>query len=224
MKNESIYAIYEIDLSYSDSKLYNNVFPRFNTPQDVAEKFLGLSKETLPIRIDSTEDKPNIHDKYVCITEHGQSNAEKSWLYPNGWQIVSNYLVGKGYTVIPISGEPTNIKGDNILDKTGLPLKDMIQYIKYADLFIGGSTAPTHISYSLGVPTIMIITNTWLVKEWPINYVYNDDERYCFGCYTKELKKGISSCNKRNPIPECSMSITPNMVINKINEVLLLLD
>jgi len=217
--NESIYAIYEVDMKYCDEMFYQT-YPCYNSPQQTALDFLGIKGKLLPLSIDTTDDKPIIDGKYVCITEHGQSNPEKSWLYPNGWQTVANYLVDNGYKVVPISSEPTNISGTGIINKTGIGLKEMIQYIKYSSLFIGGSTAPTHISHCLGIPTIMIVTNTWQIEELPIHYVYNHTEGTCFGCYTRESKDNGVTCNKRNPYPECSMNITPNMVIETIKKVL----
>lgn len=226
--NDGLYAVYAPELYLHDIH-FAKEYPKFTTPQQAASEFMGIKHETILPKIDSTDIRPDIDGKYVCITEFGSTNYEKCWIYPMGYQNVANYLVDKGYKVVPISFEPTNISGNGIIDKTRCSLKDMIQYIKYADLLIGGATGPMIVGLALGTPSIQISTNTWPDETLPMNYVYNHTEGTCFGCYTREPKGIGISCTKKHPVswfptwasvPECSMNITTEMVINKINEVL----
>jgi len=226
--NEGLYAIYEPMLSTYDM-YFTKGYPKFNTSQQAATELLGMEYEPIIPRIDSTDERPDIDGKYICITEFGSTNIEKIWIYPNGYKTVADYMVSKGYKVLTISAEPSNISGEGIIDKTGCGLKEMIQYIKYSDMLLGGATGPMIAGLALGIPTIQISTNTWPDKSLPLHYVYNHTEGTCFGCYTKEPKNDNVKCTNKSPVPwisshafvpECSWNITPDMVIDKINEVM----
>ena len=85
---------------------------------------------------------------------------------------------------------------------------------------MGGATGPLVVSMALGVPSIQILTNTWPDSNLPYHYVYNHTEGTCFACYTREPKGQGDTCWFKDQIPPCSINITPNMVIEKIKEVL----
>lgn len=220
LMNKGIYTFYYPNLYDYDRIFCNNVYPNYKTTQQASSEWLGMKYEYTQPLIDSDNIVPDIKMPYVCITEHGFSNEDKQWQYPNGWQIVSDFLGQKGYYVAPISKEPTRIKGDYVIDCTGKSIKEMIRYIKNSVLLIGSATGPVVVTAALKKPVISIVTNSWPndLGKVPIEYVYNHNPAYCFGCYTKGP---LEKC-KRNEfnVPECSMSITPDMVINKIKEVL----
>jgi autotransporter strand-loop-strand O-heptosyltransferase len=220
--NESIYAIYSPTLQYVDEYLSDNVYPNTQSVQQAMCKFLNIPyKPFLPL-IDSTDEKP-LDEKYICLTEFGSSNPWKCWITKEyGWHKISKYFNERGYKVIPISNEPTNLIGNHIINKSGCQLKEMIQLIKYADLTIGASTGPLIVSLSLNKPTISINTCTWPDENLPIHYVYNHTEGTCFGCYTwePEKKPQPNTCPNRHPFPECSENITPEMVIKEIKKII----
>lgn len=228
--NESIYAVYEPSLQIYDKVFWDGKYPRYTTPQQAASTCLGLKHRALPLLIDYDDTRPDIDGKYVCITEYSQSNFEKNWLYPNGWQTVANFLMEKGYKVVPISNEPSNLIGSNIINRTGLPITEIARYIKYSECVIGAATAAVRIGIATNTPTISVITNAWMDSDFPAYYVYNHDEGTCFGCYT--WKSQNEKCDKKQrldwapnwiDVPECSLNISPDMIINQLKNVLKIL-
>lgn len=226
--NEGVYAVYEPSLQIYDSVFWDGKYPRYTTPQQAVLQCLGLKYQPQQLRIDYDDTRPDVDGKYVCLTEYGLSNFEKNWLYPMGWQTVANFLMENGYKVIPISNEPTNLVGDGIIDRTGLSISEMARYIKYADCMVGAATAAICVGTATNTPTICISTNTWMDTDFPLHFVYNHTEGTCFGCYTWK-KQESGSCDKKHrvdwapnwiDVPECSLNITPEMVINKIKDVL----
>lgn len=223
--NESIYAVYEPTLRYFDDKIWGKPYPKPDSHiQTGVTGFLGLSESPIILpKIDSDDEPVHINGKYVCITEHGASNPWKSWCNPNGYPTVARWLVSKGYKVVPISNEPTNLADiDGVINMTGKPLKEMIRLIKNCDLMIGGATGPTCVSMMLGIETLVILTNILPTSDFPSNYhqVYNHTEGTCYGCYSRVYQPPNGFCDKRNPMPECIMNVTPEMVIDKIKEIL----
>ena len=226
--NESIYAIYEPMLQTYDRIFWDGKYPRTSALQQAISTCLGLKHTPLSLLIDCDDERPNIEGKYVCVTEHGQSNPLKNWLYPEGYQIVANFLIEKGYKIVPISLEPTNLRGECIIDKTGLSLTEMTRYIKHAECLIGSSTGPIWVGVATKTPTICILTNTPMDTNFPVHYVYNHTEGTCFGCYIWRKQEDGPCDKKQKPewapnwieVPECSLNITPDMVIEKVKEVL----
>jgi autotransporter strand-loop-strand O-heptosyltransferase len=227
--NEGVYAMYEPSFQIYDKVFWDGKYPRYSTPQQVVSECFGLKHRSLPLRIDCDDNRPDIDGKYVCITEYSQSNFEKNWLYPNGWQTVANFLIKEGYKVVPISMEPTNLFGEGIINRTGLSITEVARYIKYADCVIGAATAAICIGIATNTPSISIITNAWMDVDFPIHFVYNYDEG-CYGCYT--WKSQNEKCDKKKrvdwapnwiDVPECSLNISPDRVIEKIKYVLNLL-
>lgn len=216
--NDGIYAFYYPNLQEYD-QIFRNTYPKYNTTQQAAAEYLGLNYYHIRPKVDSDDIVPDIKKPYVCMTEFGRSNVEKDWLYPGGWQIIVDYLNRKGYGVAVVSFEPTKLK--NIIDLTGKPLKETIRYIKNADLFIGAATGLPVIALALRVKTLQICTNVWPDNDMDLTWIYNHEPNTCFGCYTKEPKPFGSSCHTRiDGIPECSMTITPELVIENIEKIL----
>jgi hypothetical protein len=64
--------------------------------------------------------------------------------------------------------------------------------------------------------------------NFPVHYVYNHTEGTCFGCYIWRKQEDGPCDKKQKPewapnwieVPECSLNITPDMVIEKVKEVL----
>ena len=218
---EIIYATYHPSLQITDT-LYNGTYPKTQTVQQAFSTFFNVPYiPTVPL-IDSTEVRL-IDEKYICLTEFGSSNPWKCWITKEyGWHKISEYFNTIGYKVVPISNETTNLHGPHVINKSCCSLKEMIQYIKYADLTIGASTGPLVVSLALNKPTINICTATYPNFDLPYINVYNHTPNTCHSCHSwePEKKPPINICPNRNPFPECSENITPEMVINKIKKLL----
>jgi len=194
------------------------VYALYRPYLDDIENFLNI-ENTLPLVVDSDLIHSPIDVDYVCIAEHGNGFPWKSWCNPDGYPTVAKFLNDKGYRVVPVSLEPTNLNGiEGVIDMTGKNLRESIRIIKHSKLFIGGDSALTWIANILNIPTIMICTCGLPGKDKNIHYVYNHKDGSCYGCLSQSL---MDKCDKPlNPMPECVMNITPEMVIDKIKHVL----
>lgn len=206
-----------------DNDLGRNKFNWRITPlQKVASDILGLKYEEIrPLISYKKYDRP-IKEKYVAISEHSTFQC-KYWLYPGGWQTVIEYLNKRGYKVAVISREATSLQ--NIINLTNKPLDQSISTISHADLFIGVSSGPTWMAWSLDIPTILIsgYSAEWAeMKEGPkLSRVINKD--VCHGCFNDPslpLARGDWNWCPRNRNFECSKQIDPEMVISEIDRLL----
>ena len=88
------------------------------------------------------------------MAEFGSSD-NKSWKVENGWQEIVDFLVGKGYDVVVISKEPTQLK--NVIDMTGdSNLSNRIFDILNAEFHLGVSSGLSWLAWSLGKHVVMI--------------------------------------------------------------------
>jgi len=161
---DNVYAQYYIGANNDNNLKYCPINVNNNSLQHVAEKTLGF---------DCGELKPNllpniqnhlsrkIKEKYICISEYG-SDIKKHWKEKDGWQRLVDYLNNKGYKVLVISKEKTNL--NNIIDLTGdYSLMERMNDLYYCDFFIGVSSGLSWLSWSLNKHVVMIsdVTPYW---------------------------------------------------------------
>jgi ADP-heptose:LPS heptosyltransferase len=90
-------------------------------------------------------------------------------------------------------------------------IKQLIELIRRANLFIGGDTGPLHIASTLGISTVAIFG-----PKDPVIYGPYDDKSIVV---RKELS--CSPCTKRTcPDPECITSISPEDVFQPVNRLM----
>lgn len=234
------YANYSIGLYYKDGDKINYDMNPVDfgkvSLQNIAASILGLEPIEVKPRLKETPYDSTIFGKYVVIAPHASAHA-KYWNYPNGWQIVIDYLNSIGYKVVMITSEPLNDEWHdsklggtlkNVVDKTGkIPLDDRMVDIKNAKLFIGLGSGLSWLSWALG-------TKTMLISGFSEPYTeFNDCIRIstphpftCTGCFNKHrLDAGdwewCPEFKNTARMFECTKTITPEMIINEINKVLL---
>lgn len=156
-KIENIYAQYYIGANSTNNLIYSPSNSTKIPLQKVASDILGLEyKEVIPNLInDFLPIKRNVEGKYVCISEHG-SHSKKEWKAgEDGWQKIVDFLNDNDYKVLVISKEPTNLK--NVINLTGdISLKERINDLHHADLYIGVSSGLSWLAWSVGTPVMMI--------------------------------------------------------------------
>jgi autotransporter strand-loop-strand O-heptosyltransferase len=166
---ENVYAQFYIGAIDEDNPYYCPV-KAFEVPlQMVASEILGLPWQELrpDLSIGYEHIKHNINKKYVTIAEFG-SSENKSWKAENGWQQVVDFLVGKGYDVVAISKEPTQLK--NVIDMTGdSNLSNRIIDIMNAEYHIGVSSGLSWLAWALGTHVVMISDTTPKWHEFQSN-------------------------------------------------------
>jgi autotransporter strand-loop-strand O-heptosyltransferase len=202
--------------------------------QQTASDILGLKPIEIKPQLSFINSGSEIEGKYVCIAPHASALA-KYWNYKNGWQEIVDYLNWKGYKVVMITQEPlgdawhdSKLGGTlkNVIDKTGnFPLSERANDIMNAEAFIGVSSGLSWISWACNAPTVMI---SGFTKEWNEfttgQRVYTPDNN-CSGCSNKHKFdpgdwKWCPEHKDTDRMFECTTSITPKMVINKLSKYL----
>jgi len=219
-----VFAIYKI--GWFTPILYNNPQDYKKIPlQQTSSDILGLKfKEIKPkIRILNDNGKPTNY-KYVCIAEHSTANA-KHWHYPyvndnRGWQILVDWLNYKGYKVMVISKQHTNLK--NVIDRTGsYPLSCRMLEMKYSEFFIGIGSGLSWLAWTLNKKVVMISGFSYPYCEFKSNNIRIINENVCHGCFNdyKFDRGDWDWCpvykNTKNQF-ECTRNITPKMIASEL--------
>lgn len=145
------------------------------------------------------------------------------WNYggTNGWQEVVNSLHRGGYDVYNISYENTmnlqNVKGFHGHDDINVA----IDHIVSSRFFVGLSSGLSWLAWAYGVPVVMIANFTKKENEFDCFRVVN--ENVCNGCFNifPNIKSKCPIYLGTKKENECHLSITPEMVIEKINEAII---
>lgn len=188
--------------------------------QQIATDILGLEYKEIKPKIAIPKEKAVINSPYVCISEWS-TLLRKHWMYKGGWQSVVDYLNEAGYKVVVVSKEPTNLK--NIINQTNQPIEATINNINHCEFYIGIGHGPAWIAWALNKPVIMIsgFSKSCEFKEGCKRIT--TPEGFCSGCFNDTSlpfdRGGWDNC-PRNKDFECSRSITPEMVIETIDEVI----
>jgi autotransporter strand-loop-strand O-heptosyltransferase len=154
---KNVYAQYYIGANEENNPIYSPFNSKYIPLQKVASQILGLEhKEIRPelTWLENKDYKKPSDRKYVCISEKA-SHHKKEWKEINGWQKVVDFINSKGYDVVVISKEETDLK--NVINKTGnIHLQNRIKDIAYAELFIGCSSGLSWLSWAIGTKTMII--------------------------------------------------------------------
>lgn len=234
----NIYAMYTIGWFYDGDKINYNKIPinfRLLNLQETATSILGLHKMEVKPKIDVRNKERSIHGKYVVIAPHASAHA-KYWNHPGGWQKVIDYLNSISYKVVIITQEKLNdpwhdskLGGtlSGVIDKTGnIDMQDRFTDILNADLFIGVGSGLSWVSWALGTKTILISGFSYPYSEFSdCIRLFNKDPYVCGGCFNRHwLNPGdwdwCPDHKNTDRMFECTKTITPDKVIEAINQSL----
>ena len=172
-----------------------------------------------------------IKEPYICIGVQASSTG-KGWLYPGGWDEVTEYIKSLGYRVLCIDRDKKMQETGFTLeipvgaeDYTGdRPLLERADMLHHAEFFVGLCSGLAWLAYTANCPVVMIGGFSMYWTEFPTPYrVYN--RLVCNGCYNdlRVTWKG-NICPKGEDHPEdillCSKKITPHMVIQAIDRLI----
>lgn len=187
--------------------------------QQVSTDLLGLPfKEVRPKVTRSEEGRP-IPERYVAISEFSTFQG-KFWLYPNGWQIIIDYLHSIGFKVMCISREKTRLK--HVIPMNGKTIEETIRNLQHAEFSMTVASGLAWLSWALDVPNLIISGFTDPISEFSEGYrVHNSN--VCHGCYN-DPNLFFDRANwlwcPRNKSFECTRSLTPEMVKEEIDRLL----
>lgn len=226
----NIHAMYRIGWYYNEDGTINTkrnpVNFRTQPLQKVACDILGLEyKEIRPILKLKEVNKL----KKVGIGIHSTAQS-KYWNNPNGWQEVVNYLNSKGYEVVLYSKENdghmgnkhpmgiTKFNGDGSIES-------VIDDLLTCEFFIGIGSGLSWLSWSVGLPTIIISGFSDEYSETKSNTWRVINKSVCHGCFNWN-RLDASDWNwcpvykGSDRAFECSKEISSKMVIEKIEDIL----
>jgi autotransporter strand-loop-strand O-heptosyltransferase len=168
---KNVYAQYYIGASKEVNIKYSPTQSKNNRLQYVASSILGLENKEIRPNITSNVLKTKSRfggQKYVCISEFA-SGESKHWKDKEGWQKIVDYLNEKGYKVVVISKEYTNLK--NVVNCSGnYSLEHRMIDLFHCEFYMGVSSGLAWLAWSLGKNVVMISDGT------PINHEF---ERNC---------------------------------------------
>lgn len=193
-----------------------------------ADMILGVdSHMEPPMVVGELEPKPNLPafmantPRYVCIAARASRKC-KEWQHPGGWNRVVSALAERGFKAVCIDADDLNLPADAI-DNTGmLPLPARIDVLKGCSFFIGLPSGLSWLAWACRKPVVMISGFTDAYVEFPTPYRVSPPPGVCHGCWgycDQREKERFDNCyfGKDN---ECTRSITPEMVIAKIDQLI----
>ena len=219
--NGNFYAIYMIGC-YPDT--HRSLFNYKDVPlQRLSSSILGINhKEIIPnVVIKNTARK--IEQKYVCFATQSTAQA-KYWNNPTGWQETCDYLNSIGLKPVLIQSEKED-RYTNIIDMSGpKDIHDTINLLYNCEFFIGIGSGLSWLSWAVKKPTVLVSGFSLLRSEFSTPYrVINTN--VCNGCWNEyDFDRGdwnwcpVHKGTERQF--ECHKSITSQMVIDKIQNLL----
>lgn len=188
-----------------------------------------------------------IKNKYVALGVHSTCQI-KYWNHPNGlasqsdsinWNELSAILRKRGYT--PVTVEKEEMYGippfyNGVPSKSnkqiGKTLLDAVNIINHSEFYIGLSSGMSWVAHALGKKVVMIsnFTEDWNEFDLSLDdYIRITNKSVCHGCWNKVNVEHTFDKNDWYWCPEhkgtkrqfeCHKSITPEMVIDKIQHLL----
>jgi autotransporter strand-loop-strand O-heptosyltransferase len=219
---QNVTAMYRLGWFFDKDK--EPVTPNLIPLQKSATNILGLDFQEIKPNIKyNILDRP-ISEKYITIATQSTAGL-KYWNNPTGWQEVVNHLTNLGYKVFHVSKEGTDLKNVEQLSDTSI--ENTINYIHHSEFFIGLSSGLSWLSWAIGKHVVMISNFTTPDHEFVSNCTRIINHDVCNGCWNNPLFKFDKGdwdwCPEFQNTErhfECHKSITPEMVINKIQDLL----
>ncbi|MEQ1637730.1 MAG: autotransporter strand-loop-strand O-heptosyltransferase [Methylococcales bacterium] len=224
----NLYAMYRIGWFYLKNgaiDLNKNVYNfRLQALGETAADILGLPYTAARPRLQAPDLGKPMRENFVCIAVHSTAQA-KYWNNPTGWAEVAQYLRQRGYTVMLLSREGMHYMGnhapDGVIPVPPGPITTIINYLRYAKLFIGIGSGLSWLSWAVGCKTCLISGFSYPYTEVDDLIRISPDNSHCSGCFNRyALDAGDWNwCpdHKNSPSSyECTHSITGQQVINAI--------
>ena len=192
---------------------------------------LGLENKIPPLpKFFPTADR-KISEPYVCIAVQA-SSTPKSWLYPEGWEIVCDYLKNLGYRVLCIDKNKIQTglgykikKPKGAEDFTGnIPLTERAEMLYYAEFFIGLGSGLSWLANAVGCKVILISGFSQDFCEFETPYRIRNNF-VCNGCYNDVRNPSFAQkiCPHYSGTErelECQKKISPQQIIQAIDNLI----
>lgn len=208
-----------IDVGYDKNKISHTFGGMFYAAKDT----LKLPQTTKPAKPPVIPKQRNVNSNKITIgPETIKEISQWNFNGTMGWQTVVNGLKGVGYDVYNVSYENT-MNLENVIGVHGHDdINVAIDHIVNSRLFVGLSSGLSWLAWAYGVPVVMISNFTRKENEFECFRV--DNTSICNSCFNifPNIKSKCPLFLGTERENECHNLITPQNVIDKINEVILL--
>ena len=196
--------------------------PKGEPLQKIAADVLGLDYQEIRPNIKLKDNKSPFERKYVTIATKSTANA-KHWHNPYGWQEVVNHLKSRGYEVVHMSKEGTDLQG--VIRAEDLSIDDAARWIKNSEFFIGLGSGLSWLAWSLGKKVLMISGFSMKFCEFTQDCYRVINESVCHGCFNTHIfdRGDWNWCpvNKNTPKQfECTKKISSERVLEEIEKII----
>ena len=217
----NIMGMYKLGWFWDDSKEPEE--PNTIPLQKAASNILGLEYKEIKPRINYKVSENPYKQKYVTIATNSTAGC-KFWT-KTAWQELVNYLVSKGYLVVNVSKENNELT--NVMKFEDVSIENTMNVIHHSEFFIGLSSGLSWLAWGLGKQVVMISNFTTSDHEFNIDCIRITNPLVCNGCWNNPNYKFDKGDWNWCPVHkgtsrqfECHTSITSEMVINKIQNLL----
>lgn len=186
--------------------------------QQAASNVLALPFREISPRIAFTPKERPIDSKYICISTRSTAQC-KHWYY---WPELIAELKSMGYRVFEMSQEADDYGAEKLEDKS---LENVMNYLHYAETFVGLSSGISWLNWGIGKHTVMISNFTTPDHEFQGNCTRIVNMEVCNGCWNNPVfkfnKGDWNWCPEYEDTPrhfECHKSITVDTVLQTIKD------
>jgi len=208
-----------IDVGYDKNKISHTFGGMFYAAKDT----LKLPQTTKPAKPPVIPKQRNVNSNKITIgPETIKEISQWNFNGTMGWQTVVNGLKSAGYEIYNVSYENT-MNLENVIGVHGHDdINVAIDHIVNSRLFVGLSSGLSWLAWAYGVPVVMISNFTRKENEFECFRV--DNTSICNSCFNifPNIKSKCPLFLGTERENECHNLITPQNVIDKINEVILL--
>lgn len=219
----NIHALYKIGWFYNSDMEpeYPNTIPL----QKTATNILGLNYQEIRPKLNFFVGPRPYSGKYVTIGTTSTSGC-KTWTDEN-WQEIINKITSKGYKVAVIQKEPMN-GFKYAMDWTGdISLHKRMNQLYYSEFYIGLGSGLSWLAWAMNKHVVMISNFSEEGHEFTENTTRIKNTSVCHGCWNNPLfkfdKGDWNWCPEHKGTDrqfECQKSITPEMVMEQIEHLL----
>jgi autotransporter strand-loop-strand O-heptosyltransferase len=145
----------------------------------------------------------------------------KYWNYPGGWQEIVNYLGDLAFDVVAVSKDPTGLT--KIVPVNNKTIEESASIINNCEFFIGVGSGLSWLAWALNKKVIMVSGFSDPFTEFiSDNFRISPPPNICHGCFNDAslpFDRSWEWC-PRNKNYECTRTITPEMVKEKIDHLI----
>jgi autotransporter strand-loop-strand O-heptosyltransferase len=218
----NIHGMFKIGWFYD-----NNLEPEYPSSiplQKAITNILGLDFKEIQSNVYFEPKERPYNEKYICIATNSTAGC-KLWNNPNGWTELVKYLKDLGYKIINISKDGDKL--DGVINLEDDSMLNTMNVIHHSEFVIGLSSGLSWLSWALKKHVVMISNFTEPNHEFTINCTRITNPNVCNGCWNNPMfkfdKGDWNWCPEHKNTErqfECHKSITPEMVINKIEHLI----